>query len=451
LSKDSDQTAIGAELKALVTLSWPIVLAQAGVIAMALVDTAILGHAAVEDLAGAAMGRSIGFASLILGMGIAVGLEPLASQALGAGEPARAWEGLRTNLRACLLWWVPAMASAFVVTLALRPLGVEARVIERVRAFLLGQSPGMLLTLLYLSTKTFLQAHQRTLPSLIASGVANLTNVVVCNLLVRGDDALAAVHLPRIGLPRLGALGAGMAFSFACVVLFGIVAYAARVYRPRTRAPPVPMRTAWKLGLPIGAQMLAEMGVFTVAALLAGSLGTHVVAAHQIAIGLASFSFMGALGVASATAVRVGRAVGAGTSPRRAGILGMGLGAAVMMGGTLVFALVPHAIVGLFTDNPEVVQLGSTLVRIAAVFQLFDGVQAVAAGALRGAGDLRFPFAANVGAHWLIGFPTALALGFAAKWGASGLWWGLTSGLVVASFVLAYRFVRISRGPIARV
>ena len=211
------------------------------------------------------------------------------------------------------------------------------------------------------------------------------------------------------------------------------------------------VRRVYQLGMPVGLQLLAEMGIFSLVALLSGALGPEVASAHQVALGLASFTFMGAVGVSGATAVRVGHAIGAGSSPRRAGLLGIALGAAIMTVGAVAFTAVPHALVSAFTKDERVIAIGVDLLRIAALFQLFDGVQAVAAGALRGAGDVRFPFVANVVAHWLVGFPVALTLGFALHLGARGLWWGLTSGLVVASTALALRFSAISRRGIARV
>jgi MATE family, multidrug efflux pump len=440
------------ELRAIAVLAGPIALAQAGLVLMALVDTAILGHTDVVELAGAAMGRSTAFAALAIGIGVALSLEPLASQALGAGEPEQARRAWRVNLRACLLAWAPCTAAAFALTTVLAPLGVEPRVVEKVREYIAGQAPGMALTLLFLSTRTFLQAHGRTMPALVASALANLVNVGVCSVLVRGDDALTSVGLPALGFPRLGALGAGLAYSVASVLLFGIVTHAAlRVPRGgRGEQTAVRLAKMFRLGVPIGSQMLAEMGVFTLAALLAGGLGTDVVASHQIAIGLASFTFMGALGVSGATAVRVGLAVGGRRPPRRAGLTGIALGAGMMSVSAVVFAIASRDLVRLFTDKPEVIELGAGLVRIAAAFQLFDGVQAVATGALRGAGDVRFPFVANVIAHWFVGFPAAVALCWTAGWGARGLWWGLTAGLVAISIALAWRFAWIARGAIAR-
>ncbi len=439
------------ELRVLFRLALPIALAHLGLIAMSLVDTAVIGRISVDDLAGAGMGRAIGFAAVIVALGVTAGLEPLAAQAVGAGETARAWHAYVANLRAVLLLWAPAMGMAFAVTCVLPVWGVSPAVVLRVRLYLAGQAPGFAAILAYSSAKTFLQAHGRTAPALVGSLVANVVNVFASNLLVRGDGALVAVGLAPRGLPALGALGGGLAFSLASFVLLAFVARPAARYRDDAPGGGVSLAKVYRVGLPIGFQMLAEMGVFSLVALMSGVLGPEVASAHQVAIGLASFTFMGALGVAGATAVRVGHAIGAGTSPRRAGAVGIGLGAASMLVGAAVFAAAPHLLVSLFTTDPRVRAIGVDLVRIAALFQLFDGVQCVSAGALRGAGDVRFPFVANVIAHWAIGFPIALALGFGLHGGAPGLWWGLTAGLVVVSVALAARFRVVSGRTIVRV
>ena len=454
------------ELRALVRLSFPISVAQLGLVSMGLVDTAIVGHVSVDDLAAVAIGRSILFGICSIGMGIGSALDPLASQAVGAGKPERAFQALRAGLAAAALMTIPTIVLAYLATYALGPLGVDTSILPRVHDYVLGSAPGVLGFLAFLAGKSFLQAHGATRPALVASFVANVVNAVVCSLLVRGDDALVAVGLPGIGLPRLGALGAGIASSVGSLLLAAVVLQAARSYRPVAREPapdlppdaavrdegdPISLVKVLRLGLPVGLQLLAEIGVFSFVALLAGRLGTSVLSAHQVAVGLASFTFMGALGVGGATAVRVGHAVGAGRSPKRSGLVGLGLGAVVMSVGALTFALIPRPLIGVFTTDPEVIEIGARLLRIASLFALFDGIQAVASGALRGAGDVRFPFLANVGAHWLIGLPVALWLGFGLGWGAVGLWWGLTAGLVTVAVLLSARFFYIVRRGIARV
>jgi multidrug resistance protein, MATE family len=445
-------TSLRAELRVLVALALPIAVAQLGLTSLSLVDTAIIGRTSVRDLAGAALGRTLFFATASIGMGVSYALDPLASQAVGAGRPDRAWEALRTTLRALALVAVPTLLMSFALTFVLVPLGVEADLVPRARMYLLGQTPGLFGFFAFLAGKTFLQAHGQTRPALIGAAAANLVNPIACNLLVRGDDALAAVGLAPRGLPRLGTFGAGLAGSIACLLLAGIVLRAAWEHRPADGPrEAVPTGRVLRLGIPVGSQLLAEIGVFSLAGILAGRLGADVLSAHQIALGLASFSFMGALGVGGATAVRVGHAVGAGASPRRAGLVGLGLGAAVMSVGALLFAAIPHALMRVFTRDPAVIATGVSLLRIAAIFQLVDGLQVVAAGALRGAGDVRFPFLANVGAHWLIGLPVALWMSFGLGLGAAGLWWGLTAGLVAIAALLCARFLRVSRAAIERV
>jgi MATE family multidrug resistance protein len=437
------------ELRALLVLSWPITIAQLMTMALGLVETAIVGRVSTTELAGVSIGRSVAFTASMVAFGVATGLEPLASQAVGAGETDRAWAGLVTTVKAVLLLWAPLMVIALGATVLFEPLGIDHAIAVRARDYELGQAPGLAFIVAFFSGKVFLQAHGRTRPALVAAAVANVVNAVVCNVLVRGDEALLAVGMRPRGLPRLGALGAGISFSVGCLVLAVIVLGAAWRLRPAVRTAHVPMRLVIRLGLPIGLQSLAEVGVFTVCALLVGRFGAAAVAAHQIAIGLASFTFMGALGVSGATAVRVGYAVGQARSPRRAGVLG--IGAAFMALGALTFAAMPGPLVRVFTEDPQAIELGKALLLIAAAFQLFDGVQAVAAGALRGAGDIRYPFVANVCAHWAVGFPVACVFGFVLGWGVRGVWWGLTSGLVCVSALLAGRFLKISRHAIARV
>lgn len=438
------RTPYADELRALARLALPIAVAQIALMTMGLVDTAILGHTSKDALAGAAIGRNLGFFAQTLMMGVALALETLASQALGAGERGGARAALRGTLKALCVLWPFAMVFALGLSLLLGPLGVEASAIPTARLFMIGQAPSLLFFTVFLAAKTYLQAHGLTRPALVAAVVANAVNVVVCAVLVRGSATL--------GVPALGALGSGIAMSIASGVLAAIVLYAAwRVdHGVEEPAPPTFMKLA-RTGMPIGLTMSAEIGVFVLAAMLAGRLGNAVTAAHQVAIGIASFTFMGALGVSGATAVRVGRAVGEGVSARRRGMLGIALGAAVMTVGVVAFAAVPRALVGLFSSDPDVIALGTTLVRIAAVFQLFDGVQCVANGALRGAGDLRFAFAGSVLGYWLVGLPVALALGFGAGMGAAGIWWGLTVGLVLVAVVLTVRFWITSGRVLSRV
>jgi MATE family multidrug resistance protein len=362
------------------------------------------------ELAGASIGRSIGFGAASMTMGIGMALEPLASQALGAGEPGRAWGAFGATLKAIALSWLPVCAVAMGITYLLEPMGVDREVVTRARLYLIGQLPGLGLYGVFIAARTFLQAHGNARPALVAALVANVLNWVVCSLLVRGDDALRIIGLPAVGLPALGSFGAGLATTIAETVLVTITVRAARARHAGGASEHVPVSTVLRIGLPVGLQLFAEIGIFALVALVSGRLGPVVASAHQVAIGLASFTYMGSIGVSAATAVRVGHAVGEGRSPRRVGLLGIGVGAGLQAIGAIVFALIPRALVGVFTPDPAVLALGARLMLIAAVFQLFDGMQGVASGALRGAGDVRFAFLSNVVGYWFFGVPLALWL-----------------------------------------
>jgi MATE family multidrug resistance protein len=207
---------------------------------------------------------------------------------------------------------------------------------------------------------------------------------------------------------------------------------------------------AARVGTPIGLHMAAEVGLFALVGLLAGRFGAEQLAAHQVALVLASFSFTAALGVGNAGSVRVGLAVGArhAEATRLAGLIAFASAALLMAGFALIYAVFPRRLGLLLTDHPAVLAAAIPLIGIAAVFQISDGVQAVGAGVLRGAGDTRFAFYANVAGHYAVGLPVATLLAFRFGFGLIGLWWGLCAGLTAVALALFVRFWRLSSRPI---
>jgi MATE family multidrug resistance protein len=216
---------------------------------------------------------------------------------------------------------------------------------------------------------------------------------------------------------------------------------------PRPRATGDDLAAIAKVGAPVGGQMFAEVGIFGAATVIAGHLGELPAAAHSIALNLASFTFSFAVGIASATSVRVGHAAGAADLPlaRRRGFAGLRLGLGVMACFAATFALAPLAIARAFTGEPAVLAATVPLLHVAAAFQLFDGMQAVIAGALRGLGHTRATFYANLVGHYAVGLPIVLALGFALDRGITGVWWGLSAGLATTAIGLVVRFLRATR------
>lgn len=449
------------EIRETLKLAVPIAFAQVALMTMGLVDAALVGRVSADDLSAVSIGNALFFAIVCTPMGVTMAVEPLASQAVGAENPRRAWNSFRAGLVASLLLAIPTMLVAAASPLVLAPLHIPAAVIPAARAFVYARLPGIPLWLIFMAAKAYLEARGLTRPLLLGGWAANVLNFAVVGALVFGDRALVEVGLPAVGLPALGSLGAGLGTSVSNGMLAGYALYCVWKARPDgthllsgDRAELVETtRKLLRVGVPIGLQLLTEAGVFTLVTLIAGSLGAQISAAHQIAMGLASYTFMGVLGISSATAVRVGRAIGSRRheGPRRAWLVGFGLVIVYMGGCALVFLGFGRELARLFTPDEAVVDVAVTFLRIGAAFQIFDGIQGVAGGALRGAADTRFASWVNVAGHWCIGLPVALLLTFQLGMGAIGLWWGMLAGLVVVAVVLSARFWWISARAIEAV
>jgi MATE family multidrug resistance protein len=440
------------ELRETLRLAVPIAFAQVALMTMGLVDAALVGRVSAADLSAVSIGNALFFAMLCTPMGVTMAVEPLASQAVGAGDLGRAWTSLRAGIVACALLSIPTMLLAAVTPLVLAPFGVDPAVIPAASRFVYARLLSMPMWLLFMAAKAYLEARGLTRPMLVGGWAANVLNFAVVSVLVLGDRALAWIGVRPLGLPQLGSLGAGLGSTLSNVVLAAIALHAA--WRARPEGAKLfsggelreTTRKLLRVGVPIGLQLLTEAGVFAVVTLLAGRLGARTSAAHQIAIGLAAYTYMGVLGISSATAVRVGRAIGAREErgPRRAWLVGFALAIGYMGCCALVFLAWGRALARLFTPDEGVVGVAAELLGIAAAFQIFDGIQGVAGGALRGAADTRFASWANVAGHWCVGLPLAVLLGFRMGQGAVGMWWGMMAGLVVVAVVLSARFWRIS-------
>lgn len=440
-------TSLRDEARALGALALPIAGGFLGNQAMALVDTAMVGRLGARPLAAAGIGGSLYFGVTVVGLGLVLALDPLVSQAVGAGEPRLARALLRAGIRLSLAVSIPLVALLLAVAFLLEPAGVDPDTARETRRFLLGRAPGMPLFLCFSAARAYLQATGRTSPILVATLVANALNASLNVALIWG--------VAPLGVPALGVLGSGISSTLATLGMLVIVSRGLRGGEgegPGAPAPRALYGRLYRIGRPISVQLVAEVGAFTAAAILAGRLGDVAAGAHQVALTLASASFQLSLGVASATAVRVGVAVGRGDTPgaRRAGFAGFGVGLVVMGASAALFAALPGPLVGLFTPDPDVRRVGVHLLYIAAVFQLSDGAQAIGAGALRGAGDTVAAQRMNLVGHYLFGIPVAVILGETLGWGAPGLWWGLSAGLTFVGVGLAWRFHVLSSREIHR-
>ena len=442
------------ELRELFRLALPLAAAQAGTQLMGLVDVAILGRLGARELAASGLGNAVFFAFSVMGMGMVFGVDPLISQAVGAGDRVRArrifWQGVWLALAVTAVLTVVLIAGA----IALPWFGSQPELVAPARMYLLVRMTSLAPFLLFFVARAYLQAHGITRPMLAAMIVANIANFFGDILLVFGGSVLPHWLGPLRGIPAMGVAGAALATVICTVLELLIVAIAVKgvdVGPVDRRWRGAEVARAAKVGLPVALQMGAEVGVFALVAVLASRLGTMQLAAHQLVIGLASFTFTVALGVAAAGSVRVGIGIGArdALGTRFAGHVAFLGGVAVMGVSALTFAIAPGVVARLVTDQADVIAASIPLMMIAAVFQLSDGIQAVGAGVLRGAGDTKYAFYANLVGHWVIGFPIALFLGFHAGLGIAGLWWGLCAGLTVVAVLLFVRFERLSRSQIA--
>lgn len=445
-----------AELGALLRLALPLAVASAGQAAMGLVDAAVCGRAGAVVLAGAGLGNVLFLALAVAGMGLMMGLDPLVAQAFGAGDAAGArrllWQGTWLALAAGVALALPWA----LVPLALRPLGIEDAVAAQAERFIWIRLTSLPALLWFVAARAYLQGLGLTRAVLVSTLLANVVNLALDVLLVFGGAGLPAAAGPLRAVPPLGAAGSAVATSAVTVLqalYLGLAVRAVRVegIAGRRRPRRGEIARAARVGAPIALHMAAEVGLFALVGFLAGRLGRVPLAAHQLAIALASTTFTFAVGIGSAGGVRVGWAVGAGDAAqaRRAGLTAFAAGAGVMALSGLAFALFPGPLARLMTSDPTVGPEAAALLGVAAVFQVSDGVQAVGAGVLRGAGDTRFTFAANMVGHWAVGLPVAVGLGLGAGLGVRGLWWGLCAGLSAVAAALLVRFLRLSSRPIA--
>ena len=432
----------------LVAVAVPIVTVQLGMMMMGVVDTIMVGHVNATALAAAALGNLYVFGLLVFGMGTLMALDPIVAQAVGARDDEAVARGIQRGLLLAALLAVPTSLLFLPAHAVLGLLGQPADVVPLTARYVAVSIPGVLPFLAFVVLRQSLQAMGRMRPIVVTIVLANLLNAVLGWVFIFG----------KLGSPAMGAVGAGLAATFGrWGMALGLLAIAWRELRPRLvplRRESIalaPLGRMLRIGVPIGIQIQLEIGVFAVIALLMGRLGTVPMAAHQVAINIASLTFMVPLGVGGAASVLVGHAVGAGDAPRarRSAVAALGAGGAFMLlSGVGLFA-VPGLLARVYSSDLGVVALALQLIPIAGVFQVFDGLQVVSVGVLRGVGDTRAPMVVNVLGFWLIGLPVSLWLGFGVGAGAVGLWWGLVAGLAAVAAFLVLR-VRARLGQALR-
>jgi multidrug resistance protein, MATE family len=431
------------EAPILVRIAIPLILAQMAQNGMSLIDTLMAGRLGPEALAGIAIGSVLYF-SLTVSIGaVLFAVGPVTAQAIGAGKPDHAARAARHGLLIGVVIAVPVMVVLWSIGPLLPRLGQDPVTAAAATGYLRAVLWGIPAYMVFVALRGTLEGRGHTRPIMAVAFAAVGLNVLANNAFMFG----------RWGFPDLGLTGAGVAtaivYTVMAIVLAGVVARRYRTHPvfvvERYRLPLV--GELIRLGVPIAFTVAFEIGLFTMTALLMGLFGQAALAAHQIAIQSASFTFMIPLGLGIATTVRVGQAVGRGDAvgTRAAGLVGMGLATAVMTLTALLYWTAPRAVVGLYLDladpvNAAVIASATTFLRVAALFQLVDGLQVAAIGALRGLKDTRVPMIIAFVSYWAIGLTSSALLAFAAGLGGLGLWLGLVVGLGVAAVWLTVRY-----------
>ncbi|MGR1218791.1 NorM family multidrug efflux MATE transporter [Metapseudomonas otitidis] len=434
------------ELLAILRLAGPLIAAQLANVLMVFTDTVMMGLLGPAELAAGGLGAaSYSFVSIFC-VGVIAAVGNLVAIRHGAGDVAGA---ARLTQAGMWLGWGLALAAGLLLWNLgplLRVFGQEAHNIEGAMQFLstlVFALPGYMT---FMALRGFTSAIGRPGPVMAISIGGALANFALNYVLIHGWFGL-----PRLGLAGIGLITALVMTAMALLLAWHVTrhpAYAAYSLRHGLLQPRLDdLRELLRLGLPIGGTYAVESGLFAFAALCMGALGSQALAAHQVAIMSVYVAFMVPVGISYAVTFRIGQHFGAGRleDARRAGRLGIGLGAGCMLSFAALFWLAPEWVVGLFLErgNAEfeaVVQMAVGLLAIAAWFELFDGIQTIAMGAIRGLKDAKTTFLVGLGCYWLVGAPAAWLLAFHFGWGPQGVWWGLASGLACAALGLTLGF-----------
>ena len=435
-----------AELRATLALALPLAAANLAHMAMAVTNTVMVGRLGAMPLAAAGLGGMLYFTGGVTLQGVLSAVAPIAAHALGAGDRRTAGRSAGAGLVLALLLALPFIAALVSLDRVLAALGYDAILAAEIGRYLRAIAWGAPAFLGFAVLRSLLAALSHTRSVMAVVVICIVGNALLNWVLIFG----------HLGAPPLGMAGSGYASAINQWLMLAGLALCARlmpdlaalrVLRNAFAARRIEMVEILRLGWPIGGMRGIEVGVFMTAGILMGLLGAAALAAHQLVLNCAGITFMVPLGLSQAATVRVAFELGAGRAlaARRAGFLALALGIGFMSTAAVVLWTSPDAIIGVYVDiadpaNRETVQIARRLIAIAAIFQVFDGMQVIAAGALRGYKDTMIPMLLATFGYWAIGFAGCWLFAFPLAYGAVGLWWGLALGLAAVAMMLTLRF-----------
>lgn len=439
-----------ADIRALLRLAGPIVTVQVGGMMMGVVDTVVMGHVSSRELAATTLGNLYYYGLNGFGLGIVWAADPIVAQAMGARDSEGAALGIQRGivlgLSLGVIMSLLCLPAGFVFSLLRQP----SDVVPLATRFVHISGPSLIFMLAYMTLRQSLQAMKHTGPIVGTVIVGNLVNLALNYVFVFG----------HLGFPAMNSAGSALASVCARLSMLGMLLWLSRPQLGPMLRPWRPAAFEWRpllrtlrLGVPIGLQNSVEFATFAGISVMAGWFGAEAIGGHQVALNLASLMFMVPMGMGSAASVLVGHAIGADDMPhaRRIAASALICGAIFMALSALVLRAVPSQFAQLYTSVPGVVAVAASLIPIAGLFQVFDGLQVVAAGVLRGAGDTRAPLLSNIAGFWLVGMPVSLWLGFRTSLGVVGLWWGFVAGLAAVALFLTMRVRVLLSRRVARV
>ncbi len=432
-------------------LALPIVVTQLAHISLGFVDTVMVGRLGPVALAGVALGNTVFFNTLIFCMGILMAVGPMVSQAFGAGDDESIGRSVRQGLWLAACLSILAFLFIYNGEYILRWLGQTEVNVANAAGYMRAIAWGILPFLGLVALRSFAEAVSRpkAVTAIVIIGVG--INIFLNWVLMYG----------KLGFPAMGLVGTGWAstgvytFNFLLMLLYVLKqkAFAEyHIFSKLSRPDPQYFRDLFRIGWPIGTSMGIEMSLFMLTVIMMGWLGTTELAAHQVAVQCAAFTFMVPLGIGMASSVRVGQALGKNdpVGARRAGFTGVGISTLFMMFSAVLFLVMPRGIVSLYLDlnepsNALVVEMAVNLLFFAAIFQVVDGIQVTMMGALRGMKDTYQPMVLSVLSYWGVGLVSGYLLAFHFGYNEVGLWWGLVLGLASAAVLLTRRFHYLSK------
>lgn len=444
----TDPGSRASDLRALLLIAIPIVLSELAWMLMSVVDTVMVGHLSPVAIGAVGLSSSLFHAPVIFGIGLLLGLDTFISQAYGRGDYDECHRWLAQGVYLACFISLPLMLIVYSIPALFMDWGVNPAVAQQADGYLRVLSWSTLPLLVYAAFRRYLQGVGTVKPVTFALVSANLVNFVGNWVLIYG----------KWGFPPMGVRGSAVSTCAARVYMAGFLVIVAWRHERRRGHPLFRhwARPKWarlgellRLGGPAATQVLFEIGAFSAATVFAGKLSAQALAAHQIALNCASVTFMVPLGISAAAAVCVGHAIGAKDSARarRMGWLAIGLAASFMALMALLLTAFPRPILHIYTQDEGVLKIGAPLLALAAAFQIFDGVQTAATGALRGLGQTRVPMVLNLTGYWAFGIPLGYWLCFHGGAGIFGVWIGLTLALIFIASLLLWSW----KGHAARV